>query len=256
MTKKLKLFTPLKQVKAFNSYPETVDAFYRFDRGINKDNLFGMNEDYYFKNLGVKGGHNGLDIMCYRGAAIMASHSGWVLEEYDEAKDINAGFGVVLVSNDEYEWLDGSKSHCKSIYWHNERNLVKAGDKVNTGDIIALSDSTGFSTGDHLHFMIKQCDEKGNTLNWNNGRAGAIDPYPYIQYWDLNMPEEILIDDELLELLYEFGFSRKPDTDYWKGKSVRQFLKDAISQPEHKHYVATWKFGNLIIQFFKKVAPK
>lgn len=252
---KLKLYPPLSQVKAFNSYPESVDAFYKFDRGVVKENMFGMNEEYYFKNLGIKGGHNGIDIACYRGAEVLAAHPGWVLEEHDDEKDRNGGFGVILVSDDEYEWLDGSKSHCKSIYWHNESNVIKVGEKVNTGQVLAYADSTGFSTGDHLHFMIKQCDKEGNTLNWNNGRAGAIDCYPYIQYWDLNKMDtsahDCEIDDELLELLYQFGFNRKPDTEFWKYKSVKQFLKDAISQQEHQNYVTAWKLGNYIIKFFK-----
>lgn len=250
---KLKLFPPLKQVLAFHSYPEIVDAFYKFDRGINKGNLFGANKDYYFKNIGLEGGHNGLDISCKQGTEIVASHPGWVLEEYDDKQDIKAGFGVVLVSNDEYEWLDGSKSHCKSIYWHNKENTVKVGEKVGIGQILAKADSTGFSTGDHLHFGIKQCNKSGNTHDLDNGHQGNVDPYPYLQYWDLNKMDknDCEIDDELLELLYQFGFNRKPDVQFWKYKSVKEFLKNAISQPEHQSYISAWKLGNYIIKFFK-----
>ena len=252
---KLKLYPPLKEVLAFHSYPEIVKAFYNFDRGINKENLFGANADYYFKNIGLKGGHNGLDISCRRSTDIVASHPGWVHDS--QTTDKNAGFGVVIVSNDEYEWLDGSKAYAKTIYWHAERNIVTIGEKVLTGQILAKADSTGFSTGDHLHFGLKKCDKLGNTLNWDNGHQGAIDPYPYLQYWDLNKVEnknDCEIDNEMLSLLYQFGFNREPDVQFWKGKSVKEFLKDALSQSEHQSYISAWKLGSLIIKFFKSGA--
>lgn len=50
-----------------------------------------------------------------------------------------------------------------SRYGHNSRLTVKEGDKIDAGSIIALSGSTGRSTGPHLHFEIR----KGNL---------AIDP--------------------------------------------------------------------------------
>lgn len=253
MIEALKLYPPLKEVLAFGSYPQKVDAFYKFDRGINKTNMFGDNVKYYKQGVGLVNGHNGLDIACRAGAEIVTSHSGWVFQEFDDARDPSGGFGVIIVSDEPIRLKDGSESYIKTIYWHNKKNLVEVKDNVKIGQVIALADNTGFSTGNHLHFGLKKCDKQGNTLDWNNGHYGAIDPYPYIQYWDLNsMKDEILIDDELLELLYEFGFNRKPETDYWKGKSVVQFLKDAISQPEHKRYITSWKLGNLIIQFFKR----
>ena len=99
MENKLKLFTPLKEVAAFGSYRERVDAFYKFDRGVNKSNMFGANVEMYLKWIGIRGGHNGLDIACYEGAKVVASHDGWIREEHDDIWDKDAGFGVVLVSN-------------------------------------------------------------------------------------------------------------------------------------------------------------
>mgnify|MGYP000197477343 CR=1 FL=1 len=44
-------------------------------------------------------------------------------------------------------------------YFHLTHNgaLVEEGDKVNTGDVIALSGNTGQSGGPHLHFDVQQC---------------------------------------------------------------------------------------------------
>lgn len=55
----------------------------------------------------------------------------------------------------------------QSLYAHNSKLLVEAGDRVKRGDIIAHAGSTGVSTGPHLHFEIRI----------DNNR---VDPLPYI----------------------------------------------------------------------------
>ena len=41
------------------------------------------------------------------------------------------------------------------LYGHCSKLLAKAGQTVEAGDIIALSGSTGRSTGPHLHFEVR-----------------------------------------------------------------------------------------------------
>ena len=53
-------------------------------------------------------------------------------------------------------------------YAHNKSNLVKAGDVVKKGQVIALSGSTGRSTAPHVHFEV-----------YKNGRV--VDPASYIR---------------------------------------------------------------------------
>ncbi len=43
-----------------------------------------------------------------------------------------------------------------TLYGHNAEVLVKAGDKVDPDSVIALSGSTGHSTGPHVHYEIRQ----------------------------------------------------------------------------------------------------
>ncbi|MFR7634446.1 MAG: M23 family metallopeptidase [Lachnospirales bacterium] len=47
------------------------------------------------------------------------------------------------------------KDNCvKTLYGHCSKLLVKKGDKVKQGDIIAEVGETGKATGPHLHFEI------------------------------------------------------------------------------------------------------
>ena len=42
-----------------------------------------------------------------------------------------------------------------TLYAHNSENLVEVGDTVKKGDVIAMTGSTGMSTGIHCHYEIQ-----------------------------------------------------------------------------------------------------
>ena len=44
----------------------------------------------------------------------------------------------------------------ETLYAHCSEVLVKAGQEVEQGDVIALVGSTGNSTGNHLHFEVRE----------------------------------------------------------------------------------------------------
>jgi len=87
--------------------------------------------------------HPGIDIAIPTGTPIRASGGGTVSRTGHDAE-----YGLfVLVSHPEgYE----------TMYGHASRLIVSAGDEVNTGQVIALSGSTGRSTAPHLHFEIRR----------------------------------------------------------------------------------------------------
>lgn len=93
--------------------------------------------------LKVKKLHTGIDIGCPSGSTVVAANNGTVIHSnwlsgYGKTVMIDHGGGIV------------------TLYAHNGKLLVSVGDKVKKGDTIAKSDSTGMSTGPHLHFEVRK----------------------------------------------------------------------------------------------------
>ena len=87
--------------------------------------------------------HKGVDFAARPGTEIVAVAAGVVTWS---GRKSGYGWAVEIGHADGYT----------TLYGHNQRNLVKVGDLVQRGQIIALVGSTGRSTGPHLHFEVKK----------------------------------------------------------------------------------------------------
>jgi murein DD-endopeptidase MepM/ murein hydrolase activator NlpD len=87
--------------------------------------------------------HAGLDVAVPLGTSIRASGGGVVSETGEDAE-----YGVFVL-------LDHPEGF-QSLYGHASRILAGVGDTVAAGQVIALSGTTGRSTGPHLHFEIRR----------------------------------------------------------------------------------------------------
>jgi murein DD-endopeptidase MepM/ murein hydrolase activator NlpD len=85
--------------------------------------------------------HRGIDIANKIGTPIVAAASGVV-----EFQGRKRGYGNLV----DIRHIDGSLTR----YAHNHKHLVRVGQKVQQGEMIAHMGNTGFSTGPHLHFEI------------------------------------------------------------------------------------------------------
>ena len=143
---------------------------------------FGENATPIYKQLGLKG-HNGIDIVAPDSWIIRASHEGTVVFA---GEDGSGGLGVVIRTLGEFDYTPTITSYFKTIYWHLKTGsiFVKPSQNVKTGDIIALADNTGLSTGSHLHFGLKPVYQGEKEWEWwnveqDNGFKGSIDPQAY-----------------------------------------------------------------------------
>jgi murein DD-endopeptidase MepM/ murein hydrolase activator NlpD len=93
--------------------------------------------------------HSGIDISVSEGTRVQTTGDGIVsFSGYDK------GYGQKITINHGYGY--------KTIYAHLSKSLVRQGQKVKRGDIIALSGNTGVSTGPHLHYEVLKDNVKVN----------------------------------------------------------------------------------------------
>lgn len=107
-------------------------------------------------------GHNGTDWGLPTGTEIVAPHSGKVVE----ATNNPTGYGLYLKIESATEG---------SVLAHLKEFKVKVGDQVTEGQLVAISDNTGFSTGPHLHWGYYRIPR-----DRANGYGGFIDPFPFL----------------------------------------------------------------------------
>lgn len=102
---------------------------------------------------GRKEFHNGLDICGGKGTAIIAPADGMVLKK---GRDKYLG---------NYIKIDHGRG-IKTIYGHLSKIHVRTKEKVNRGDAIGIMGSTGLSTGNHLHYVVKLNNKFMNPLHY------------------------------------------------------------------------------------------
>lgn len=153
----------------------------------------------YDRLLGMRG-HNGLDFASfYKEPGYFDTETDCQWNQYIEI-DSNGGLGIDVVSSVPVlpcteGCPEGTMHHIKRRYWHNisavingaewsyeqcrafiggqERRLAK--ENVRFGERIFLADSTGISSGNHVHDSTKWCNANGDGLHTNNGYNGAFD---------------------------------------------------------------------------------
>ncbi len=91
------------------------------------------------------GGHNdGIDLAVPAGTSVLAAENGVVAYAGNELK----GYGNLVLIRHANNWV--------SAYAHNEEILVKRGDKVRRGQVIAKAGATGAVSQPQVHFELRK----------------------------------------------------------------------------------------------------
>ena len=109
------------------------------DEGTRVTSPFGMR---LHPALGVMKMHTGVDLSVPTGTPVRAAAAGIVRR----ASEDGVNGRVVIVDHGH---------GVTTAYCHNELLLVSAGDRVEAGQVIARSGSTGRATGPHLHYQLE-----------------------------------------------------------------------------------------------------
>lgn len=146
--------------------------------------------------------HNGLDIRARQGWPVLAYAGGTVTRAGAEGAS-----GIVV----ELKHDDGLITR----YAHLEKTLCRKGERVELGAAVGLVGCTGRTTGAHLHFGVRDAQNK------------AMDPRPFLrEASQLLGPSADMIPEELTPQQCGRAVTRGPD-----GKPVRlgRVLKDLES---------------------------
>ncbi|MGW4443315.1 M23 family metallopeptidase [Streptomyces sp. NPDC004682] len=101
--------------------------------------------------------HSGQDFAVPTGTNVLAAHGGTVVKAGPNGAGDGPAYGNAVVIK------HGNGLY--SQYAHLSRVDVRVGQVVKTGQHIALSGSTGNSTGPHLHFEIRTTPNYGSAVN-------------------------------------------------------------------------------------------
>ncbi|MGE0681898.1 MAG: peptidoglycan DD-metalloendopeptidase family protein [Candidatus Binatia bacterium] len=97
--------------------------------------------------------HDGIDIAAPLGTSVRAAADGRVI-----FSDVLRGYGNVVIVRHAKSYL--------TVYAHHRVNLVKEGQMVRQGDVIAEVGQTGRATGASLHFEVRKDNLARNPLQY------------------------------------------------------------------------------------------
>lgn len=156
----------------------------RITSPFGKDTLNGKVRDHFGIDLAEKGS-----------IPIHAAEDGIVSKSY-----VSSSYGEVIFIVHE---IDGQT--WETVYAHmraGTRGYVE-GQKVKRGDIIGYMGSTGYSTGQHLHFEL----HKGR---WNINKTNAVNPTKYFGERQASIASDVYVvksGDSLWEIAKDYGIS-------------------------------------------------
>ena len=141
-------------------------------------------------------GHRGTDYAVASNTSVVAADDGNVI--YSEWSN-SGGWGVVI-----------DHATDRTAYFHNNQLFVYPGQHVSRGQLIALSGSTGNSTGPHVHFEVRDLLTPWHSIDPYGWTGPGQDPWSWDAgyLWSSNPPVPFLLP------LAFFGDAR---WNYWYG---------------------------------------
>lgn len=102
--------------------------------------------------------HDGLDLVPFDDDCVYSTSDGYVIHSgWENPNDHSQGFGLYVAVQDSNNKI--------RYYGHLSKIFVELGEKVQVTTPLGIVGSTGYSTGIHLHYCIRENFSSGNALN-------------------------------------------------------------------------------------------
>ena len=177
-------------------------------------------------------GHNGIDWAAPLGAPVLAAHTGRVAFNPNDPD----GYGIYA----RVYWEEDGFTF-DTVYGHFQK-VNGINRQVQAGEVIGYVDSTGFSTGNHLHFGVRKL-LNGAVIDYQNGYLGYFNPQPFfyspfpaIVYKKKNDPTLYFLEGQIL-----IGYA----TDYNTFKA--EFGDAKIIELEEAEFIK-FKIAKLVVK--------
>src|SRR5438270_588910 len=141
-------------------------------------------------------GHRGTDFAVPSNTPVLAADEGTVI--YSEWRDSG---GCEIVIDHAYD---------RTAYFHNNQLFVYPGQHVSRGQLIAVSGSTGNSTGPHLHFEVRDLLTPWHSIDPYGWTGPGQDPWR----WDLGY---LWTSNPPVPFLLPLAFVGGAHWNYWYG---------------------------------------
>lgn len=153
----------------YGTFIESQSAARAYSFPVSRSDFLNVTSNFGMRTHPVTGEkntmHYGIDIAT-RHDDLLATENGGVVTAVNMDTSKTSGIYVTV----RYDRPDGSQRYC--TYMHLSSVAVKEGDKVDAGDKLGVSGSTGRVTGEHLHFEVKTVSA--------SGEERRVDPSSYL----------------------------------------------------------------------------
>jgi murein DD-endopeptidase MepM/ murein hydrolase activator NlpD len=181
---RLRLYYPVRPHavnQAFGANNPCVEHFGKRNQNVipsHEDGTCPIGSEKLYPKFGMTG-HNGIDLQADE-QPVYAACDGTVIEVQ---KVPARGLGIGILTDEPVQLNEHGTHFAKLRYWHLKRIDVAVGQRVIEGDQIGITNNTGYSSGNHLHFELQPIDKDAGghpyTAFPNNGIGAAIDPAPF-----------------------------------------------------------------------------
>ena len=144
--------------------------------------------------------HNGIDLNLVNGQPIYAPLDATVVRVGNQPN--GGGIFIGLLSG-VCDFSDGKQAQVLIDFLHCKEIVAKEGSEVKTGDMIALGDNTGFSTGPHTHMQCRRVVNVNGTLV-NVDTNDANNSFDHSLYWNGYYATDKPILLKIISLLQNF----------------------------------------------------